>query len=66
MTILGIDLNDAAITVVGGGRELAPAPGYALARDGGMLFGPRGLAAGSPAPPTVNESVLAANSLNSL
>jgi hypothetical protein len=39
MTILGIDLNDAAITVVGGGREPAPAPGYALARDGGMLFG---------------------------
>jgi len=39
MTILGTDLNDAAITVVGGGRELAPASGYALARDGGMLFG---------------------------
>ncbi|MDH3509578.1 MAG: FHA domain-containing protein [Gammaproteobacteria bacterium] len=39
MTILGIDLNDAAIAVVGGGIEPAPAPGYALARDGGMLFG---------------------------
>ena len=39
MTILGIDLNDAAITVVGGSRELASVPGYALARDGGMLFG---------------------------
>jgi hypothetical protein len=39
MTILGIDLNDAAITVVGGGRELMPAPGYALDRDDGMLFG---------------------------
>ena len=39
MTILGIDLNDAAITVVGGSRELVAAPGYALARDGEMLFG---------------------------
>lgn len=39
MTILGIDLNDAAITVVGGGIEPAPAPGYALALDGAMLFG---------------------------
>ena len=39
MTILGIDLNDAAITVVGGGREPTVTPGYALARDGAMLFG---------------------------
>jgi len=39
MTILGIDLNDAAITVVGEGRELTVAPGYALAGGGGTLFG---------------------------
>jgi len=39
MTILGIDLNDAAITVVGGGKEITAAPGYALARGGGILFG---------------------------
>ena len=39
MTILGIDLNDAAITVVGGSDEPIAAPGYALARDDGILFG---------------------------
>lgn len=39
MATVAIDLNDAAITVVGGNGELTRVPGYALAGPGGMLFG---------------------------
>jgi len=39
MTILGIDLNDAALTGYAGDAEVFSEPGYALAPDGELLFG---------------------------
>ena len=39
MSILGLDLNDAALTGVAEGELLFREPGYALAPDGTLLFG---------------------------
>lgn len=39
MTILGIDLNDAALTGFAGDQVLFSEPGYALAPDGEIVFG---------------------------
>jgi len=39
MTVLGIDLNDAALTGYAGDAQVFSEPGYALAPDGELLFG---------------------------
>jgi hypothetical protein len=39
MTVLGIELNDAAISVVDGRSRIVSAPGYAVGRGGEIVFG---------------------------